>query len=70
MQMLQNDDKEIQIHIQDVLCYADNAMIVAEKEDDLQRLLHFFKTTPKKFNMLISVEQTKCIYYNKETSKM
>ncbi|XP_044749727.1 uncharacterized protein LOC123310328 [Coccinella septempunctata] len=48
-------NREIQI-----LCYEDDAVIMAESEDDLQRLLHVFNTTAKKI-MLISVEITKCM---------
>lgn len=37
-----------------ILCYADDAVLVAENEDDLQRLLNKFKTAAERFNMLIS----------------
>ena len=36
-----------------ILC-ADNAVLVAENEDDLQRLLHQFNLVAKLFNMVIS----------------
>ncbi|KAL6421492.1 hypothetical protein ACFW04_011244 [Cataglyphis niger] len=41
-----------------ILCYADDAIIVAENEDDLQRLLNKFKTTAERFNMFISLKKT------------
>lgn len=44
-----------------VLCYADDAVLVAEREDELQRLLNIFNITGKKFNMIISSEKTKCM---------
>ena len=40
------------------LCYADDAVLIAESEDELQRLLHHFNTTAKKFKMNISVTKT------------
>ena len=43
-------DREIKI-----LCYADDVVLIAESEDELQRLLHQFNTTTKKFKMNISV---------------
>ena len=35
-----------------LLCYADDAVWVAEHEDDLQRLLHQFNLVAKSFNIL------------------
>ena len=37
-----------------ISCYADDAVLVVESEDDLQRLLYQFNKTTKKFNMVIS----------------
>ncbi|KAK9887098.1 hypothetical protein WA026_020042 [Henosepilachna vigintioctopunctata] len=53
-------DKEISI-----LCYADDAVLIAENEDDLQRLLHQFNLTAKSFNMIISASKTKCMTTSK-----
>lgn len=53
--------KEIQI-----VCYADDAMIVAENEDNVQRLLHTFHNTAKDYNMEISIEKTKSVVISKE----
>lgn len=33
------------------LCYADDAVLMANNEDDLQRLLHRFNITAHKLNM-------------------
>lgn len=44
-----------------VVCYADDAILLARSEDDLQRILHEFNTTAKMFNMQISSEKTKCM---------
>lgn len=44
-----------------ILCYADDAVLIAENEDDLQRLLHKFNSIAKTFNMAISVPKTKCM---------
>lgn len=49
-------DKEINI-----ICYADDAALVAESEDDLQRLLHQLNRTAKSFNMIIADTKTKCM---------
>lgn len=54
-------DKEVKI-----LCYADDAVLFAENEDDLQRLLHTFNVTGKQYNMTISAKKTKCITTAKE----
>ncbi|XP_060524527.1 uncharacterized protein LOC132700944 [Cylas formicarius] len=49
-----------------IICYADDAMICAENEDDLQRLLNIFNRTGKQFNMTISAQKTKCMTTSKE----
>ncbi|KAI4480031.1 hypothetical protein M0802_014287 [Mischocyttarus mexicanus] len=49
-----------------ILCYADDVVLIANSEDNLQRLLHKFNTTSKKFNMIISAEKTKCLTISKE----
>lgn len=48
-----------------ILCYADDAVLVAENEDDLQRLLHRFNCTAKSLNMTISTQKTKCMTTSK-----
>lgn len=37
-----------------ILCYADDAVLIADNEDDLQKLLHKFNVTAKKYNLQIS----------------
>lgn len=49
-----------------LLCYADDAVLIAESEDDLQRLLHQLTTVAKTLKMKISFTKTKCM----TTSKM
>ncbi|KAL6421250.1 hypothetical protein ACFW04_013665 [Cataglyphis niger] len=51
-----------------ILCYADDAVIIAENEDDLQRLLNKFKTTAERFNMLIFRKKTQ-VMIPRERSK-
>lgn len=41
------------------VCYADEAVLIADSEDNLQRLLHSFNTKAKDLNMLINPENTK-----------
>ena len=49
-----------------ILCYADDAVIIVEEENDLQRLLYTFYTTAKKYNMIILTDKTKCMTTSKE----
>lgn len=49
-----------------ILCYADDAVLIAESEDDLQRMLHKFNTTARQYIMIISTEKTKTIVITKE----
>jgi hypothetical protein len=44
-----------------IICYADDAILFFQSEDDLQRMLHQFHITARKFNMLISSKETKCM---------
>lgn len=44
-----------------IICYADDAVLLAESEDDLQRLLHVFNTTAKRFNLIISHKKSICM---------
>ncbi|GJQ72505.1 hypothetical protein Trydic_g3576 [Trypoxylus dichotomus] len=41
-----------------ILCFADDAILMADNEDDLERLLYRFQTKAKSLNMQISVEKT------------
>lgn len=44
-----------------IVCYADDALLVADNEDDLQRLLYRFHLTSIKYNMKISAHKTKSL---------
>ena len=46
-----------------VLCYADDVVLTAENEDDLQRML--FKLS-EQYSMEISTEKTKCVVFAKD----
>ncbi|XP_057653539.1 uncharacterized protein LOC130892274 [Diorhabda carinulata] len=41
-----------------IVCYADDAVVISEDEDILQKLLHRFETVAGKFNMIISKQKT------------
>ncbi|XP_045466574.1 uncharacterized protein LOC123675272 [Harmonia axyridis] len=45
---------------------ADDAILMAENEDDLQRLLYRFQTTADKFNMIISLKKTESMVISRE----
>ncbi|XP_055390221.1 uncharacterized protein LOC129619146 [Condylostylus longicornis] len=49
-----------------ILCYADDAVLISENEDELQRLLHRFYLSAKKYNMVISTEKTKSLVVSKD----
>lgn len=49
-----------------MVCYADDAAILAETEDDLQRQLYKFHQISRKLNMSISAEKTKCMTISKD----
>lgn len=49
-----------------ILCYAGDAILLANNKDDWQRLLHQFQTTAESFNMQISVEKTESMVITKE----
>ena len=53
-------DREIKI-----LCYADDAVLIGESEDDVQKLLQVFNRTAKSLNMNISTAKTKCMTTSK-----
>lgn len=44
-----------------ILCYADDTVIKSKNEDDLQRLLHSFVLTARKYNMQISAVEIKSV---------
>jgi len=41
------------------VCYAYDAVLIADFEDDLQRLLHFFNQSAKQLNMDINTDKTR-----------
>lgn len=49
-----------------MVCYADDAAIFAETEDDLQKQLHRFYQVSQAMNMTISTEKTKSITFAKD----
>ena len=48
-----------------ILCYADDAVLIAENEDDLQALLDRFNTNSVRLNMKISTTKTKSMVISK-----
>ena len=48
------------------LCYADDAALVAEDEDALQRLLYHFSCAARKFGLQLSTKKTKTLTIAKE----
>ena len=49
-----------------ILCFADDAVLIAESEDNLQRMLSYFNHTANKYNMSISIPRTKSMTISKE----
>uniref|UniRef100_A0A1B0D569 Uncharacterized protein n=1 Tax=Phlebotomus papatasi TaxID=29031 RepID=A0A1B0D569_PHLPP len=49
-----------------IVCYADDAVLMAENEDDLQRLLQKFNISAMKYNMIISTSKTKALTVSKK----
>lgn len=49
-----------------IICYADDAVLIAETEDDLQRQLHKLHLTAAQLNMNISVGKSKCMTLTRE----
>ncbi|XP_055385812.1 uncharacterized protein LOC129614885 [Condylostylus longicornis] len=49
-----------------IICYADDAVLLAENENDLQRMLFTFNTVAGQYNMKISTEKTKSMTISKE----
>ncbi|XP_030766597.1 uncharacterized protein LOC115890494, partial [Sitophilus oryzae] len=48
-----------------ILCYADDAVLFAENEDDLQRLVYLFNLVAKSYNMITSASKTKSLTASK-----
>lgn len=40
-----------------IICYADEAVLIANNEDNLQRILHQFHKKAKEYNMEISTQK-------------
>lgn len=53
-------------HSVNIICYADDVTLIANNEDDLQRLVHQFNISAKRYNMQISKQKTKCMVISKE----
>ncbi|XP_057652394.1 uncharacterized protein LOC130891583 [Diorhabda carinulata] len=49
-----------------ILCYADDAVLIAESEYDPQIILHAFSKRAENLNMEISISKTKCMTIAKE----
>lgn len=49
-----------------ILCYADDTVLIAENEEDLQRMLHKFNQTAEEYNMQISISKTQAMTISKE----
>ena len=53
-----------------IIRYADDVVLMADNEDDLQRLLYSFYLGCQKYNMKISLEKTKSMTISKIPFKM
>jgi len=49
-----------------IICYADDAVLISENEDELQRMLYRLHLMAKRFNMRISIAKTKSLVVAKE----
>lgn len=49
-----------------ILCYADDTVLIADNEDDLQRLLHQFDITTTAYDMEISTNKTKSMVITRD----
>lgn len=49
-----------------IVCYTDDRVLIAECEDDLQRMLHNFKIKAREYKMHILTEKTKLLTISKE----
>uniref|UniRef100_A0AAR5QD25 Reverse transcriptase domain-containing protein n=1 Tax=Dendroctonus ponderosae TaxID=77166 RepID=A0AAR5QD25_DENPD len=52
-----------------IICYADDATILAETADNLRRQLHRFNQVSTQFNMKISISKTKCMTVARELTR-
>ena len=52
--------------IVNIICYADDATLIADIENDLQRLLNRFSHSCTKFDLKISSKKTKPLIISKE----
>lgn len=52
-----------------IICFADDAVLISEKVNDLQKLLHQFNSTAKTLNMNILTNQTKCMTISRDSVK-
>ena len=51
------------------ICYADDAVLLADSEENLQNILMKFEQSAKKLNMEISLKKTKCLSTSKANQK-
>lgn len=60
---MKNARQEYRFSTKDIkmMCYADDAILISDNEDDLQRMAHAFKLAAKKYNMKISTSKTKVL---------
>jgi hypothetical protein len=49
-----------------IICYADDAVLIADSKDNLQRLLHQFMLSCQTHNIKISISKTKTLTVSKE----
>ena len=68
IQQVKNKNLGYQMHNTkfNILCYADDAVLMADNENDLQRLLLQFQKTAQTFNMEIHTEKTCAMVISKE----
>ena len=51
------------------VCYTDDAVLIADSEENLQKILIKFNQSAKKLNMEISLKKTKCLSISKTNQK-
>ncbi|GJQ76099.1 putative Si dkeyp-35f12.3 [Trypoxylus dichotomus] len=51
------------------VCYPDDTVLIADSEDNLQRLPHSFNQSAKQLNMVVTTDKTKCLVISKEPVK-
>lgn len=62
-------DYKLDRHGIKIVCYADDAVIIYDNEDSLQRMLYRLETTANKFGMLISISKTEALIISKEPKR-